>query len=118
MALAKFNIALTYSAHVIELWNVDGNGEPTPFAANTVLSIARKDDLSRSITVLPATGSNLAEGYLIFNVDLGSVSAKGLLKEPTDSVFDYDVESYDHVYSVKSPTNTYMYGKVNLLEVA
>lgn len=118
MAYAKFNTSLTYSTNTVEFWNEDVNGDTVPFDTGVVLTIARMDDMTSSVTFAPSVGSDLANGYVRFDLFLGDTASKATLYRDTDSVFDYTAENYEHVYSVKSPIQTYLYGKLNMLEVA
>lgn len=117
MALAKFDTSLTYSVNVVEFWNLDTVGEPVEFAAGTAMYISRIDDPTKTITIHPAATD---VGYVKFTVDLTGTH-KLILKKDTDSVYDYNSPVFDHIYSVKATGvggNTYVYGKLNILEVA
>lgn len=118
MALVKYDTTLTYSTNTVELWNRDGNGELVDFAGTPKFTITRIDDPTKTYAVSP---SATALGYVKYELDLGNALIKSLLKKDTDTTYDYDVNTFDHVYSVKTDGvggETYMYGKLNLLEVA
>lgn len=120
MAQVKFNTALTYSTNIVEFWNVDGNGDPVAFHPSTYLTIARVDDPTQKYTVYPSV-IDAPTGYVKFVLDLGNSVIKSTLYSLGDTVHDYSPDTYDHMYSVKADGisgNTYVYGKLNLLEVA
>jgi hypothetical protein len=117
MALSKHDTSMTYSVNVLEFWNVDGNGVHQPFPAGTVFTISRIDNEAAKRTFnITATAE---DNGIRFTVDLSpGTAAYTTLFNVNDSVYDYKAATFDHVYSLKSGEETYLYGRLNLLKVA
>ena len=117
MAYAKYNTSLEYSANVLEFWNTNDNEVAEAFDLGTTFSI-RRSDTEESIEV-SAIAEDSASGYIKFALDLSEGTTNyDILHDEDDQDYDYDRPNYDHVYSLKSPTRTYLIGKLNMVKVA
>lgn len=110
MALVRHNSSLEYAANTVEFWLVDENGEGIDIDTGTTFNIQRIDD---GTAMTPVAATTITGNYIKFIVN-PSVS----LQKDTDSFYDYDNDKYEHIYSIKSATNVYVAGKLNLVKAA
>ena len=115
MAMATYNATLEYNtANTLEFWLKDELGQPVGFDdSNLQFNIKRADGTAAMDFVVPANGSNLVGGYVVF-----LVTPPLTLKKVGDVSADYDNDTYEHIYSVKSDSHVYLRGKLNLVDVA
>jgi len=109
MALVQYNATLEYATNTLEFWYYGDEGEELAFDAGTSFSIQRIDNTSNVYTVVGTIDGN----KVTFIVDPPSS-----LQGPDDSLYDYDHPEYNHIYSVRSASQVYISGKLNLVEVA
>ena len=109
MALVQYNATLEYAPNIIQFWYYGDEGEELAFDADTSFSIQRIDNASNVYTI----GGTVEGNKVTFTVDPPSS-----LQGAGDSLYDYDHPDYNHIYSVRSSSQVYISGKLNLVEVA
>ena len=117
--MANYNATLEYAVNTIEFWLMDDGGyAENGFEVGTTFNIERVDGTGTpysSPAIFEMEGGVEINTYHIeFQIeptyaDLGNES---------DNPYDYDNETYDHVFSVRSSTEVYLRGKLNLIKVA
>ena len=109
MALVQYNATLEYATNTLEFWYYGDEGEELTFDSDTSFSIQRIDDVDNIYTV---------EGTVEGNKITFTVNPPNTLQGEGDSLYDYDHPDYNHIYSVRSASQVYISGKLNLVEVA
>jgi len=104
MALVKYNATLENKTNVVELWNINELGEQDGFDGDTKMYVT---DLNDTTMITPV-------GELIGNKFTASVDLSGVV---TGVNYDYDHPVYNHAYSIRSSSNVYMYGKLNIVAI-
>ena len=117
MAEVKFNTTLVNKANTVVLSHYDELGNPSAFEGGTKMYIAT---LAGTLLDIPGDNSSHGIGDIstledasISNVFTAIVDLSGVVG--VDS--DYDHPTYEHTYSIRSTNNTYMYGKLNIVDV-
>jgi len=112
MAKATYNATLEYAPNVLEFWLVDDNGAPstTPFDTDTTFSIGRVD--GQSVPGYSVTGV-VDSSHITFTIN----PTEADLYLPGDTVYDYEQTTFEHSYSVKSSSQVYLTGLVNMVRV-
>lgn len=120
MALVHHNTTLEYATNTVEFRLFDDLNEPMAFDTGTTFNIERIDDpLAVYTASAAATGTTEnSSGDPIANIITFSVTPPITLQRGTDSMYDYHTSEYNHIYSVKSNSNVYISGKINLVKVA
>lgn len=110
MAKCNYNATLEYSANQLEFWLKDDAGEPDTWDAGTHMYIERADGSGDSQTFTATVSGD----YLSVNC----TPSKNQLYQEGDTVYDYENVVYEHIWSLKSGSNVYISGLMNLVEVA
>lgn len=111
MALVNYNTTLEYATNTVTLSLVDDLGLAEDFTGNNfTFNIERIDDSSVKYT----------QGCTVVGSQLTVVVTppKGTLYAVGDDLYSFVNPKYEHIYSIKSDTQVYMAGKVNMVEVA
>lgn len=108
MSKAIYNSTLEYSPNVVEFWLNDEDDMPINFSGVVVFSIQRIDDSNSSYSVQGVVTDN----HVKFSIS----PPKNTLSKTSDDLFSYDIPSYEHIYSVRSPDTTYIIGKLNMVQ--
>jgi len=116
MAEVKYNATLENKVNTLTLAHFDELGEPDPFAqedsdtgeAGTYIYITELDGTTE-VTNTQCTISTEHPNELAVRVDLSGVS---------DVDSDYEHPKYEHLYSIRSSFKVYMYGKLNIVNIA
>jgi hypothetical protein len=106
MAYTKYNATLDNKVNTLTFWNFsDETKEPVAFDTDTRLYIY---NLETKEYIVNGSGTVDAHIFAVI-VDLSNV---------TEGVFhDYDHPTYEHAYSIRSPSTTYVYGKLNIVSI-
>lgn len=106
MAKVKHNATLENKANIVEFWNLNELGEAVAFDENVNLYIAKLDGTN----IFTSNGiASDTPNHIRINVNLTGV---------VDVEPDYDDPVYNHMYSLRSPTQVYVYGKLNIVSIA
>ena len=112
--MANYNATLEYAVNTIEFWLMDDGGyAENGFEVGTTFNIERVDGTG---TPYSATGTVDSENSAHIEFQIEPTYAD--LGNESDNPYDYDNETYDHVFSVRSSTEVYLRGKLNLIKVA
>jgi len=111
MALVNYNTTLEYATNTVTLSLVDDLGLAQDFVgSNFTFNIERIDNPEvKYIEVCTAVGNQLT---------VEVTPPKDTLYVFGDDLYSFVNPVYEHIYSIKSDTQVYMAGKVNLVEVA
>lgn len=125
MALAKYNAILEYGSNTLEFWNYDATGKPVSFDHNLTFNVRHKNDSTKIYDYqLPSDAYNdvtdeetnevvpYAMISFVINLNKNDLALSG------DTTLDYSEPVFEHVYSLKSNNQTYLYGELNIIETA
>lgn len=108
MSKVIYNATLEYSPNKLEFWMYDKDETPINFDPGLKFSIGRIDDNSVKYEVIGTTLANKA----VFDIN----PTKALLAKEGDDLFSYSEPVYEHYFSVKSNSNVYIVGKLNMVQ--
>ncbi len=112
MAMANYNATLEYATNTWDFRLADADGVLVPFDGTTRLSIERADGSGASQTFNVQSGAGT--DYIVFKV----TPDKSILYKEGDTIYDLDNQVFEHIWSLRSNGNTYITGKMNLVEIA
>jgi hypothetical protein len=115
MALANYNVTLEYATNTLQFGLTDNDGAPANFDVLTYMHIKRADGSGISQT-FNVTGAGTDQITIVVSPNKGD-GTTGLWKEG-DSIFDYELQHPEHIWSLQSDSQVYISGTMNLLESA
>lgn len=109
MAKSNYNFTLEYATNTLEFWMYDDNDVEIPFESGVVFSVSRMDDPTKTYSAGGVSSGNHAT-FIV-------TPSKATLYKSGDDLYSYDEPVYEHIFSVRSPNNVYISGKLNLVQV-